>query len=82
MKVVPSTRNIPMHNARNMSRIKTRGEIILKVKGIKLQRQNDTRLSDDEKKYEGLYNALKAWKQASGTRLKSASKIHENVVTT
>ena len=42
-----------MHNARNMSKIKTLGEHLLKVKGVKLQRQNDTRLSDDESKDEG-----------------------------
>ena len=47
-----------MHNARNMSRIKTLGECLLKVKGFKSQRKNDTRLSDDESKYEGLYNEL------------------------
>ena len=66
-KLVPSTRNIPMHNERNMSRIKTLGERLLKVKGVKLQRQNDTRLSDDENKDEGLYNELKAWKPTSGS---------------
>ena len=49
-----------MHNARNMSRIETLGERLLKVKGVKLQRQNDTRLSDDENKAESLYNELKA----------------------
>ena len=47
-KLVPTARNRPMHNARNMNRIKTLGERLLKVKGVKLQRQNDTRLSDDE----------------------------------
>ena len=56
-----------MHNARNMSRIKTLGERLLKVKGVKLQRKIDTRLSDDENKDEGLYNELKAWKPASGS---------------
>ena len=66
-KLVPSTRNKPMHNARNMSRIKTLGEHLLKVKGVKLQRKNDTRLSDDENKDEGLYNELKAWKLASSS---------------
>ena len=39
-----------MHNARNMSKIKMLGEHLLKVKGVKLQRQNDIRLSDDENK--------------------------------
>ena len=37
-KLVPSVRNKPMHNVRNMSKIKTLEEIILKVKGVKLQR--------------------------------------------
>ena len=36
-KLVPSARNRPMDNARNMSRIKTLGEHLLKVKGVKLQ---------------------------------------------
>ena len=49
-KLVPSARNKPMHNVRNMSKIKTLKEILLKVKGVKLQRQNDTRLSSDENK--------------------------------
>ena len=57
-----------MHNARKMSKIKTLGECLLKVKGVKLQRENDTRLSDDENKDEGLYNGLKAWKPASGSK--------------
>ena len=60
-----------MHNARNMSRIKTLGERLLKVKGVKLQRQNDTRLSDDENKDEGLYNELKAWKPTSGSKARA-----------
>ena len=51
-----------MYNARKVSKIRTLREHLLKVKGVKLQRQNDTRLSDDENKYEGLYNELKAWK--------------------
>ena len=67
VKLVPSTRNKPMHNARNMSKVKALRERFLKVKGVKLQRQNDTRLSDDENKDEGLYNELKAWKSASGS---------------
>ena len=71
MKLVPSGRNKPMHNARNISRIKTLGEHLLKVKGVKLQRQNDTRISDDEKKDEGLYNELKAWKSASGSKARA-----------
>ena len=59
-KLVPSARNKPMHNARNMSKIKTLRESPLKVKGVKFQRKNDTRISDDENKDEGLYNELKA----------------------
>ena len=46
-KLVPSARNKPMHNARNMSKVKTLGECLLKEKGVKLQRQDDTSLSDD-----------------------------------
>ena len=49
-----------MHNVGNMNKIKTLREIILKVKGVQLQRKNDTRLSDDENKDEALYNELKA----------------------
>ena len=75
MKLVPSAKNKPMHNARNMSKIKTLRECkiktlrecLLKVKGVKLQRKNDIRLNDDENKDEGLYNKLKAWKPASGS---------------
>ena len=67
VKLVPSARNKPMHNARKVSKIRTLGEHLLKVKGLKFQRQNDTRLSDDENKDEGLYNELKAWKLASGS---------------
>ena len=66
-KLVPSARNKPMHNARKVSKIRTLGERLLKVEGVKLQRQNDTRLSDDENKDEGLYNELKAWKPTSGS---------------
>ena len=50
-----------------MSKIRTLGELLLKEKGVKLQRQDDTKLSDDERKDEGLYNELKAWKLASGS---------------
>ena len=46
-KLVPSARNKPMHNARNMSKINSLGERLLKDKGVKLQRENDTRLSND-----------------------------------
>ena len=56
-----------MHNARKVSKIRTLGECLLKVKGVKLQRKNDTRLCDDENQDEGLYNELKAWKPASGS---------------
>ena len=66
-KLVPSARNKPMHNERNKSKIKTLGECLLKEKGLKLQRKNDTRLSNDENKDEGLYNELKAWKPISGS---------------
>ena len=66
-KLVPSARNIPMHNARKVSKIRTLREHLLKVKGVKLQRKNDTRLIDDENKDEGLYNELKAWKPTSGS---------------
>ena len=55
-----------MHNARKESKIRTLGERLLKVKGVKLQRKNDTRLSDDDNRDEGLYNELNAWKPASG----------------
>ena len=68
MKLVLSARNKPIHNARNMSKVKTLREHLLKVKDVKLQRKNYTRLSDDEKKYEGLYKELKAWKPASGSK--------------
>ena len=40
-------------------------------KGINLQRKNDTRLSGDENKNEGLYNELKAWKPASGSKARA-----------
>ena len=62
-KLVPSVRNRPMHNSRKASKVRTLGEHLLKVKGVKLQRKNNTRLNDDnENKDEGLYNELKAWK--------------------
>ena len=67
-KLVPRARNKLVHNARKVSKIRTLGEHLLKVKGVKLQRKNDTRLNDDdENKDEGLYNELKAWKPASGS---------------
>ena len=46
-----------MHNSRNKSKVKTLRECLLKVKGIKLQRKNDTRLSNDENQDEGLYTS-------------------------
>ena len=54
-----------MHNERNMSKIKKLRECLLNENGVNLQRQDDTRLSDDENRDEGLYNELKAWKSAS-----------------
>ena len=54
-----------MHKARKVRKIRTLGERLVRVKGVKLQRKNDTRLNDDENKDEGLYNELKAWKLAS-----------------
>ena len=56
-----------MHNARKVIKIRTLEERLLKVKVFNLQRQNDARLSDDEIKYEGLYNELKACKPASSS---------------
>ena len=56
-----------MHNARKVSKIRTLGERLLRVKGVKFQRQNDARLSNDENKDEGLYNDLKAWEPTSGS---------------
>ena len=67
-KLVPSARNRPIHNARKVSKIRAFRERLLRVKGVKLQRQNDTRLSDNENKDEGLYNELKAWKSALGSK--------------
>ena len=60
-----------MHNARKMSKIRTLEELPLRVKGVKLQRKNDTRLSDDENKDEGLYNEVKAWKPALGSKARA-----------
>ena len=67
-KLIPSAGNKPMHNERNMRKIKTLKEHLLKVKVVKLQRKNDTRLSNYENKDEVLYNKLKAWKTASGSK--------------
>ena len=66
-KLVPSARNKPKHNARNMNKIKTLGERLLKEKDVKLQRKNGTSLRDDKSTDEGLYNKLKAWKLTSGS---------------
>ena len=66
-KLVPSARNKPVHNARKVSKIRTLGEHLLKLKGVKLQRQNDTRLGNNERKDEGLYNELKSWKPILGS---------------
>ena len=71
VKIVPSARNKPMHNERNMSRIKTHRECLLKVKGVKLQQHNDTRQSNVESRDEGLYNELKAWKSVSGSKARA-----------
>ena len=57
-----------MHNTRNMSRIKTLGEHLLKVKGFMLQRKKGTRISDDESRDEGLYNEIKACNMTSGSQ--------------
>ena len=70
-KLVPSMRNKPMHNARNKSKVNTLSECLLEVKGVKLQRKNDTRLSNDENKDEGLYNEIKSWKPASGSKARA-----------
>ena len=56
-----------MHNERNVGKVKTLRECLLEVKGVKLKRKNDTRISDDEKKYEGLYNEIKVSKLTSGS---------------
>ena len=56
-----------MHNARNMSKIKTLGERLLKVKGVKFQMQNVTKLSNGERRVQGLYNELKSWNLASAS---------------
>ena len=67
VKLVPRGKNKPMHNARKVNKIRTLGDNLLQVKGVKLQRKDDTSLSDDENKDEGLYNELKAWKLTSGS---------------
>ena len=60
-----------MHNARNMSKIKTLGECLLKVKCLKLQRKDDTRLSNDENIDENLYNELKVCKPTSSSLVRA-----------
>ena len=67
VKLIPSARNKPMHNARNKRKVKTLGECLLKVKGVNLYWKNDTKICGDESRDEGLYNELKAWKPASGS---------------
>ena len=67
VKLVPSVRNKPMHNGRNMSKITTLGERLLKERGVKLLSKNGTRMSDDESIDEGLYNDLKVWNPALGS---------------
>ena len=57
-----------MHDARKVSNIRTLRECLLRVKGVKLQRQNDTMLSNEENKDEGLYNELKAWNPTLGSK--------------
>ena len=57
-----------MHNARNMRKVMTLRERILKVKVVKFKRKNNARLSDDESRDKGLYNELKASKLASGSK--------------
>ena len=42
MKLVPSARKKPMHNERKVRNIRTLRECLLKVKGVKLKRKNDT----------------------------------------
>ena len=51
-----------MHNARNMSKIKTLGEHLLQVKGV-----NGTRLGDTKSRDEVLYNGIKVWNLALGS---------------
>ena len=64
-KLVPSARNRPMHNARNMSKVKTLRKCLLKLKGVKLQMQDGIGLSDDDNIDEGLYNEIRVWKLRS-----------------
>ena len=56
VKLVPSARKKPKHSARNMTKIKTLGERILKEKDVKLQRKKGTKLSDHKSSDEGIYN--------------------------
>ena len=64
-KLVPRERNNPKHNAGDMNKIRTLGERLLQVKGLKLQQHDDTRISNDESTNEGLYNEMRAWKSVS-----------------
>ena len=56
-----------MHNARNMNRIKTLEVRLLKEKGVNLKRQDDIKLSDGERRDEGLFNELRAWNPTPGS---------------
>ena len=76
-KLVPSTRNKPMHNARNKSKVKTLGERLLKVKSVNLQSKNDTRLGDDESK-----DIERAKSMETDIRLISVRREHANVIKT
>ena len=71
VKLVPRKMKKHMHNEKKASNIKTLEECLLQVKGFKLQRKNGTILSDDENEDEGLYNELKSWKPASGSKARA-----------
>ena len=60
-----------MHNARNMRKIRTLEGCLHKVKGVKLYWKNGIELSDGQSRDEGLYNELKAWKPASGSKVRA-----------
>ena len=67
MKLASRERKRPKDSARNMSEIRTLREHLLKVKDFKLYWKNDTKLSGDERKDEGLYKEIKEWKLESGS---------------
>ena len=48
VELVQSTRNKPNHNARKMSKIRTLGECLLKVKGVNIYWKNGTKMSYGE----------------------------------